>query len=384
MTMRHSLGLLALSTALAASACSGRYYEVGGMDGKAGTSAGGSAAGVDAPGNTVAGTQAVGATGSGGTMSAGPGMPVGEFGPQCVPSGAPPQLAGQFAEPAVIWQRIAMLTWGKPVAPMYELPETTTYTWAGDVARAALVDARDTLGNVPGVETFIRQWLALPATASLLQPWAESVVTTKPILGELLLTPLADEGRVGVFTEPSWLERHSTISSRGLAIEQALFNVAIPPPPAGDFGNTTPDANLTDRQALERAISSPTCSACHQLMDQSGFALGRFAADGMYRELDHGLPIDTTGSRSVGMVGQRTFDGIEDFGRQFAGSCEATLGFADQFLLAALALAGVPEEQRYTVFEANRARMEQAFVNDGRTYEAAVKAYIQSPAGLRP
>jgi hypothetical protein len=84
------------------------------------------------------------------------------------------------------------------------------------------------------------------------------------------------------------------------------------------------------------------------------------------------------------MVGERKFDGIEDFGRQFAGSCEATLGFADQFLLAALAINGTPEQQRYELFEASRARVERAFVHEGRTYEALVKAYIQSPAGLRP
>lgn len=383
MTMRYSLGLLALSTAFLA--CSGQYYEVGVVDGAAGTGANGgsSATGGGEPGNAVAGTQAVGATGSAGTMSAGEGMPVGEFGPQCVPSGAPPQLAGQFAEPAVVWSRVSMLTWGQVIAPLYGLPEQTSYSWAGDVARAALVDAKAALGRVPGVETFLRQWLALPGTSSFQRPWAESLVTTKPVLSELLLTPLADEGRFGVFTEPSWLERHRDISSRGLAIELALFNLSIPPPPEGG-DNPKLNPNLPDRQALVEAISEPQCKSCHQLMDQSGFALGRFAADGMYRELDHGLPIDTTGSRSVGMFGERTFDGIEDFGRQFAGSCEATLGFADQFLLAALSLNGVPEDRRFTLFDASRTRVEQAFVHDGRTYEAAVKAYIQSPAGLRP
>jgi hypothetical protein len=381
MTMRHSLGLLALSAAFLA--CSGRYYEVGGNDGAAGTGATGSGATAgDAP-NAIAGTQAVGATGSGGTMSAGEGMPAGEFGPQCVPSGAPPQLAGQFAEPAVVWNRIARLTWGKEVAPLYGLPETTTYTWAGDAARAALVSAKETLGSVPGVEKFLHQWLALPATSSFQYAWGESLETTSLILSELLLTPLGDEGRVGIFTEPSWLAEHKTISSRGLNVENSLFNTAIPPPPEG-LDNPQPNTDLSDRDWLAAATSPPPCNACHQLLDQSGFALGRFAGDGTYRELDHGSPIDTTGSRRVGMVGERKFDGIEDFGRQFAGSCEATLGFADQFLLAAMAINGVPEEQRYTLFEANRARMEQAFVHGGRTYEAAVKAYIQSPAGLRP
>jgi Protein of unknown function (DUF1588) len=381
MTMRHSLGLLALSTAFLA--CSSQYYEVGGMDGTAGAGATGARgpAGGEVPEGALAGSRAVGATGTGGTMSAGEGMPVGEFGPQCAPSGAPPQLAGQFAEPAVIWSRVAMLTWGEVIAPPYGLPEETSYSWAGDVARAALVNANDALGRVPGVETFLRQWLAFPATSSFQHAWSESVVTTNPVLSELLLQQVGDEWRVGIFTEPTWLAAHRTISARGVEIERALFNVLVPPPPDG-IENPKPNPNLTERASLEVATGQPVCSGCHSQFDQSGFALGRFAADGTFRELDNGKPIDTTGSRSAGSV--RDFDGIEEFGLQFAGSCEATLGFADQFLLTAMAINDVPDARREALYEASRARVEQAFVHDGRTYEAAVKAYIQSPAGLRP
>lgn len=384
MTMRHSLGLLALSAAFLA--CSGRYYEVGAMDGTAGTGANGgsSATGGDEPGSSVAGTQPVGATGSAGTMSAGEGMPVGEFGPQCVPSGAPPQLAGQFADPAVIWNRVATLTWGEPIAPRFGLPDTTTYDWAGDVARSALVDANDTLGRVPGVETFLRRWLALPATSSFQQAWSESVVTNSAVLSELLLQPLGEKGRVGIFTETAWLTAHPRISNRGLEIERALFNVFVPPSPEG-LDEPVIGADQTEREWLEAATLQPQCTACHYLFDQPGFALGHFAADGTYRELDNGKPINTKGARSLGMPQiVREFDGIEEFGLQFAGSCEATLGFADQFLLAAMAINGVPEDQRDPLFQASRARVEQAFVDGGRTYEAIVKAYIQSPAGLRP
>jgi hypothetical protein len=370
-------------------ACSGRYYEVGSMDGAAGAGAtradgGSSAKGGEEPGGAVAGTQAVGATGSGGTMSVGEGMPLGEFGPQCVPGGAPPQLAGKFAEPAVIWSRVAMLTWGAPVAPQFGLPDATTYAWAGDVARATLLNVQDTLGQVPGVETVLRRWLAFPATESFQHPWSETVATSNPILSELLLQPLPEEGRVGIFTEPSWLAAHSLISTRGVEIERALFNLLVPPPPAG-LDDTPPSADLTDRQWLEAATAQPPCASCHQLFDPTGFALGHFDRDGKYRELDHGKPVDATGSRARGMPQDvREFDGIEEFGRQFAGSCEATLGFADQFLLAAMAINGVPEDQRDPLFQASRARVERAFVNGGRTYEAIVKAYIQSPAGLRP
>jgi hypothetical protein len=46
--------------------------------------------------------------------------------------------------------------------------------------------------------------------------------------------------------------------------------------------------------------------------------------------------------------------------------------------------AGTPVEARDMVLEQNHVRIEQAFVNGGRTYRALLKAYAQSPAALRP
>jgi hypothetical protein len=45
---------------------------------------------------------------------------------------------------------------------------------------------------------------------------------------------------------------------------------------------------------------------------------------------------------------------------------------------------GVPLQTQADFMDANAQRMRQAFLNGGRSYEALVKAYIQSPAGLYP
>ena len=120
-------------------------------------------------------------------------------------------------------------------------------------------------------------------------------------------------------------------------------------------------------------------------MDPPGYALGHFAADGSYRALDHGEPIDTTGSRHVRDVDRMMeFDGIEDFSQQVAHTCEATLGFSDAFLRAALAINDAPQEQWEALFQASQSRVQQGFIAGGRTYIALVTAYSQSPAGLRP
>src|SRR6188768_46766 len=110
---RRTTGVLTLGLALAA--CGGRYDDralerpgTGGSAGSTNVGAGPSVAGLGG-----------GAAGLSGSTSAAAGMPpMDELGPQCVASGEPPPLTGQLAEPAVVWNRISMLTWGKPMGPM--------------------------------------------------------------------------------------------------------------------------------------------------------------------------------------------------------------------------------------------------------------------------
>jgi Protein of unknown function (DUF1588) len=382
--MKHTLGFLVLGTATFA--CSGRYYEVGAIDGVGGTrgAAGGAASGGNS--SSTAGTSdtsdpGVGATA--GTGNAGPSMPAGDL---CLPSGAPPKLTGPFADPAVVWQRISMLTYGTLTPVPSGLPATTTYAWAGTAVKTELADARNMLGQTPGVELFLRQALALDEHAIFNEPWGIVASTNNSLLNALLMAPLEEPGRVGIFSEPAWLAENSDISTRGSGMSRVLFNSGIPAPPAG-IQNPPPNPNLSDRANLEAAVSSSVaCVGCHTLMDPLGFALGHFAADGAYRALDHGQPIDTTGSHRSGMSPGDLidFDGIADFGQKFSEDCAAMQGIAGTFLRAALTINGVAEPAQDELVDANLTRVQQAFVNSNRTYEDLVRAYIQSPAGLRP
>jgi hypothetical protein len=72
-------------------------------------------------------------------------------------------------------------------------------------------------------------------------------------------------------------------------------NLTIPPPPTG---------NITARQRLEQHASNAVCAACHQETDPVGLSLEHFDAMGAWRDTDHGLPIDDTGS-----YGGKTFQG---------------------------------------------------------------------------
>jgi hypothetical protein len=378
----RKVGWLLLGVTLLA--CSGRY-DVGGMDATGATAGVGGdrgPAGGAAPASAFTPSMA-GSTGM---------VPVGGVGSSstsyvtadCLSASEPEPLAGPFAAPAVVWGRVARLIWGAAAPPPpSDLPATTTYEWAGSLAVTEIVAAHTTLGDAPGVDDFLRQWLGLDAQAPFGVRWGRVVPVPKPVLGTLLSTSISPL-HTGIFTEPSWLSKYTTISARGASIERSLFAIQIPPEPDG-LDTPPSNSNLTDRQALEVQVASPPCAACHRVVDPAGYALGHFAADGSYRALDHGAPIDTTGSRSAN--GSNTaieFDGIEDFGQKYADTCEATRGFSTAFLLAALVINQARPEQEAALLEASESRVQQAFIAGGRTYLALVKAYVQSPAGLRP
>jgi mono/diheme cytochrome c family protein len=74
---------------------------------------------------------------------------------------------------------------------------------------------------------------------------------------------------------------------------------ATPPPgvPAIDDKDIGTTKALTVRQLMAKHRASPTCSACHSVMDPLGFALENFDATGMWRDKDRfaGTVIDSAG-----------------------------------------------------------------------------------------
>jgi hypothetical protein len=88
---------------------------------------------------------------------------------------------------------------------------------------------------------------------------------------------------------------------RGKFILANIQGVPPPNPPPGvpplndkDIGTTKA---LTVRQLMAQHRASPTCSACHAIMDPLGFALENFDATGMWRDKDRyaGTVIDSAG-----------------------------------------------------------------------------------------
>jgi hypothetical protein len=88
---------------------------------------------------------------------------------------------------------------------------------------------------------------------------------------------------------------------RGAFILKNIEGVPPAMPPANvpalddkDIGTTKA---LTVRELIAKHRASPTCSACHSVMDPLGFALENFDATGMWRDRDRfaGTAIDSVG-----------------------------------------------------------------------------------------
>jgi Protein of unknown function (DUF1592)/Protein of unknown function (DUF1588)/Protein of unknown function (DUF1595) len=121
----------------------------------------------------------------------------------------------------------------------------------------------------------------------------------------------ASAGRVGLLGQAGVLAVHdhddaTSPTRRGLFVLTRLLCENLPlTPPAGLVIPAPPTGNLTARQRLGQHATNAVCAACHQQTDPVGFSLEHFDAMGVYRDTDHGLPIDDTG-----VIGGITYHGV--------------------------------------------------------------------------
>ena len=92
---------------------------------------------------------------------------------------------------------------------------------------------------------------------------------------------------------------------RGLFIlDNILGNPAPPPPPdippLEDAEKEFKDHDPTLREVLATHRSKPLCASCHSRLDPPGLALENFNAMGMWREKEHGQPVDSAGQLITG------------------------------------------------------------------------------------
>jgi hypothetical protein len=109
-------------------------------------------------------------------------------------------------------------------------------------------------------------------------------------------------GQAGVLTVTSYPNRTSPVLRGKFVLEKILGTPPPPPPPnipsLAEHADGTQPTTLRDRLELHRA--SPSCAACHALIDPIGFALENYDALGRRRDSEEGRPIDSSGRLVTG------------------------------------------------------------------------------------
>lgn len=102
----------------------------------------------------------------------------------------------------------------------------------------------------------------------------------------------ADSERAGVLGQGAFLAltakpADTSITARGLFVRESFMCQQVPQPPPGVNANLptpTADRPMTNRERLGVHLVSPTCAACHQLIDPIGFGFEKFDGIGARRE----------------------------------------------------------------------------------------------------
>ena len=131
-------------------------------------------------------------------------------------------------------------------------------------------------------------------------------------------------GQASILTVTAYPHRTSPVLRGKWVLENILGTPPPPPPPDVPPLEVTPGAAqaLSMRERMAQHRSSPTCAACHAIMDPPGLSLEQFDAVGRWREVDASFaPIDATGALPDGT----TFDGM-------AGLRQALLSRPEQFI----------------------------------------------------
>lgn len=110
----------------------------------------------------------------------------------------------------------------------------------------------------------------------------------------------APEGqRLGILTHPAWLVSHSDAMDnhaihRGIWVRKRLLGGGIPDVPITVDAQLPDEPHHTLRERM-RVTQEAYCWSCHEKMDPLGLPFEMYNHAGLYRQFDHGKPVDASG-----------------------------------------------------------------------------------------
>lgn len=161
---------------------------------------------------------------------------------------------------------------------------------------------------------------------------------------------LSNLPRAGILTQSAFLNATSSAGRpnpvlRGVTVLRNVLCVEPPAPPSVPPALPDPDVpeGGTSRQRLEAATSDPVCNNCHRNINPIGFAFENYDGVGLWRELDHGLPIDASGTLYE-TDAQGNFNGAVELVQRIAESQDAHGCFVQHWMNQAYGREESPDD----------------------------------------
>jgi hypothetical protein len=226
-----------------------------------------------------------------------------------------------------------------------------------------------------------RVWWDEGTLSQLLLDRSTEIDATLSIVYDLPIgvTELPEGQRAGLLTRAAWLSPRAHITQpspvlRGVFVLDRMFCAPPPPPPPdalqfegllfGDFG--------TNRDRYAQHTADPACQGCHDLIDPLGFGFEQYDALGTYRELDNDLPVDATGSLTVGAQAGTAYDGAVALSALLAESPEVHDCYARAWYRQAMGRSEDPAD------DAHLAAVQAEFLATGGDLRSAIIALVRS------
>jgi Protein of unknown function (DUF1592)/Protein of unknown function (DUF1588)/Protein of unknown function (DUF1595)/Protein of unknown function (DUF1587)/Protein of unknown function (DUF1585) len=175
-----------------------------------------------------------------------------------------------------------------------------------------------------------------------------------PIVGkDLVRVALDGTQRRGLLTQGSILtltshpDRTSPVR-RGIFVSEQLLCTKIPdPPPGANVFQPVPAGAppTTMRAQLAKHRENPVCGSCHNIIDPIGLGLETYDGIGLYRSIENGLPVDSTGQLPDG----RPFSGPLELAALLSEDARFERCLLDRFMTFALGRAfTAPDDSGWT------------------------------------
>ncbi|HVY30221.1 MAG TPA: DUF1592 domain-containing protein [Polyangiaceae bacterium] len=140
---------------------------------------------------------------------------------------------------------------------------------------------------------------------------------------------------------------------RGRKVYERLLCGTLPPPPNNVPPTKPASAGGTTRQRFEEHDQNPCAQGCHLLMDPIGYAFEHYDGIGKYRDMDNGLPVDSTTKVTLDGASHDVKDAVA-LSQVLAESPTAQGCFTAQWARFAM-LRDLTEADRYSIQTANAA-----------------------------